>query len=86
MNSEEKQEEKFYKNGKLDGPSTYWVNGYRGTMTTYKSDKPEGPWVIWYPNSDQIKEQGFHQDGIKEGLTTYYYDDGTMQREGFFKE
>ena len=55
-------------------------------MTTYKSDSPEGPWVIWFSNSDQIKEQGFHQKGIREGLTTYYYEDGTMQREGFFKE
>ena len=32
------------------------------------------------------KRQGFHQKGIREGLTTYYYEDGTMQREGFFKE
>ncbi len=54
-------------------------------FTNYRSDVPDGPWVIWYPNSDQIQEQGFHQDGIKEGLTTYYYKDGTMQREGFFK-
>ena len=55
-------------------------------MTTYKSDTPEGPWILWYPNSDQIKEQGYHQSGIKEGLTTYYYEDGGMQREGFFKD
>ena len=82
---EEKQEEKFYRNGRLDGPSTFWKNGHRSTMTNYRSDVPDGPWVIWYPNSDQIQEQGFHQDGIKEGLTTYYYKDGTMQREGFFK-
>ena len=86
LTPEEKQEEKFYKNGKLDGPSTFWENGYRSTMTTYKSDSPEGPWVIWFSNNDQIKEQGFHQKGIREGLTTYYYEDGTMQREGFFKE
>ena len=33
----------------------------------------------------QMKEQGFHQEGIREGLTTYYYDNGVMQREGFFK-
>jgi len=85
LTPEEKQEEKFYKHGRLDGPSTYWENGYRSTMTSYKSDKPEGPWAIWYPNSDQIKEQGFHQGGIREGLTTYYYEDGVMQREGYFK-
>ena len=54
-------------------------------MSNYRSDVADGPWVIWYPNSDQIKEQGFHQEGIKEGLTTYYYEDGTMQREGFYK-
>ena len=35
--------------------------------------------------SDQIKEKGYHQNGIKEGLTTYYYTDGKMQREGFLK-
>ena len=83
--AEEKQEEKFYRNGRLDGPSTFWKNGHRSTMTNYRSDVPDGPWVIWFPNSDQIQEQGFHQDGIKEGLTTYYYKDGTMQREGFLK-
>ena len=83
---EEKQSEKFYKDGKLDGPSTNWVNGYRTTMTNYKLDNPDGPWAIWYPKSDQIKEKGYHQIGIKEGLTTYYYKDGTMQREGFLKQ
>ncbi|MCS5638880.1 MAG: hypothetical protein NZ692_00750, partial [Candidatus Marinimicrobia bacterium] len=77
-------EEKFFKIGKLDGPSTFWDNGYRITMTTYKVDVPYGPWVIWHPNSDQVKEQGFHLDGRRDGLTAYYYPDGVKQREGYY--
>ena len=53
-------------------------------MTTYKSDAPSGPWVIWYPNSEQVKEQGFHRNGQRDGLTTYYYTDGVKQREGYY--
>ena len=60
-------------------------------MVTYKGESEtgreiaNGPWVIWYAGSNQIMEQGFHKNNIRDGLTTYYYEDGTMQREGFYK-
>jgi antitoxin component YwqK of YwqJK toxin-antitoxin module len=82
LTPEEKSEEKFYRNGKLDGPSTFWENGFRSVMTSYKNDVPNGPWMIWYPSNDQIKEQGFHFDGLRDGLTVYYYKNSVKQREG----
>jgi len=53
-------------------------------MTSYKNDIPEGPWVIWYPNDIQIKEQGFNLNGKRSGLTTYWYSDSVKQKEGYY--
>nr|MCS5651043.1 hypothetical protein [Candidatus Neomarinimicrobiota bacterium] len=85
LTTETKDWEHFYKNGMLDGPTTIWENNYRARMTTYKADAPEGPWVIWYANSEQIKEHGFHQKGMRDGLTTHYYENGEKMKEGYLK-
>ena len=83
-----KEYEKFWKEGELNGPSTTWANGFRSKMVTYKGETPKGeeiatgPWVIWHTESDQIKEQGFHKNNIRDGLTTYYYENGNKQKEG----
>ena len=83
-----KEYERFYKDGERNGPSTTWVNGFRSKMVTYKGETPKGkelangPWVTWHPESDQIKEQGFHKNNIRDGLTTYYYENGRKQKEG----
>ena len=81
-----KEYEKFYKDGVLNGPATNWVNGFRSKMITYKQERPNGPWVNWYPESDQIKEQGFHKNKIRDGLTTYYYENGNKMRQGNIKD
>ena len=85
LTPEAKEWEKFYKNGLRDGPETFWENGYRARTTTYKADVPEGPWIIWHANSDQIMEQGFHQNGKKNGRTTFYNEDGQRMKEGYLK-
>ena len=83
-----KEYEKFWKEGELNGPSTTWANGFRSKMVTYKGETPKGdeiatgPGVIWHTESDQIKEQGFHKNNIRDGLTTYYYENGNKQKEG----
>ena len=57
-------------------------------MVTFKGESEtgkeiaNGPWVIWYPGSDQIMEQGFHKNNIRDGLTTYYYENGNKKKEG----
>ena len=57
-------------------------------MVTYKGESEtgkeiaNGPWVIWYSGSDQIMEQGFHKNNIRDGLTTYYYENGNKKKEG----
>ena len=57
-------------------------------MITYKGESEtgkeiaNGPWVIWYSGSDQIMEQGFHKNNIRDGLTTYYYENGNKKKEG----
>ncbi len=83
-----KEYEKFWKDGQLNGPATTWVDGFRSKMVTYKGESEtgreiaNGPWVIWYPDSDQIMEQGFHKNNIRDGLTTYYYENGNKKKEG----
>ena len=53
---------------------------YKGETSTGK-EIASGPWVNWYPESDQIKEQGFHKNNIRDGLTTFYYENGNEPEE-----
>ena len=66
-----------FKNGKEDGPATYWnENGQKASEVNYKDGKPDGLWTWWYENG-QKKETLNYKDGKKDGIAILYNEDGT---------
>ena len=57
--------EEYYKDGKLNGLSTWWhENGQKELENHYKDGKLNGLSTCWYENG-QIEGEGFFKDGIQ---------------------
>ena len=44
---------------------------------TYKNDKEDGPWVVYYKNG-QLLSKGTLKDGKMDGHWVGYHDNGTV--------
>ena len=57
--------EGHYKNGKLDGPMTWWKeNGKKDSERYYKDGKKEDFWTWWF-KSGAKRSEGHFKDGKK---------------------
>ena len=65
VNDQQEYYEEYYKNGKLNGLSTWWYeNGQKECEIHYKDEKLNGLSTWWYENG-QIECEGFCKDGIE---------------------
>ena len=65
VNDQQGYIEEYYKDGKLNGLSTWWYeNGQKEIENHYKDGKLNGLSTCWYENG-QIEGEGFFKDGIQ---------------------
>ena len=65
VNDQQGYIEEYYKDGKLNGLSTWWYeNGQKECEIHYKDEKLNGLSTCWYENG-QIEGEGFFKDGIQ---------------------
>ena len=65
VNDQQGYFEEYYKDGKLNGLSTFWYeNGQKELENHYKDGKTNGLSTCWYENG-QIEGEGFFKDGIQ---------------------
>ena len=85
------QEEKTYNNGVLDGPFKFYnLDGKIEEEGTMKSDKIYGYYKQYeYLNGDNYDKLSFEitlKNGIPNGPSKSYYENGQIQEEGTFKD
>ena len=65
VNDQQGYFEEYYKDGKLNGLSTWWhENGQKQNEDHYKDGKLNGLSTCWHENG-QIEGEGFFKDGIQ---------------------
>ena len=65
VNDQQGYFEEYYKDGKLNGLSTWWYeNGQKEIENHYKDGKLNGLGTCWHENG-QIEGEGFFKDGIQ---------------------
>ena len=75
-----------YKDGKRDGPLTYWYsNKQKESEWTYKDGNWDGLKTSWYRNG-QKKDEATYKDGNKDGLQMFWYPNGQKKEEGTYKD
>ena len=76
--------EESYSNGREDGLFVeYDKNGNILTKGDYISGEKDGEWI--YQVGDH-KEKGSYVIGLREGIWRYYYNDGTLEYEGYYSQ
>ena len=71
------------KDGKYDGPSTWWYgNGLKSGETTYKNGRKMNV-AVWKPNGEKCPVTNF-ADG--NGVVVLYREDGTERRRITYKD
>ena len=80
-----KRLEEHYKDGKLDGLSTYFYeNGVKMFEVYYKHGEKNGLKTHWYPNGKTWYERNY-KFGKKNGPWTEWYFNEQMKLKGYFK-
>jgi len=93
----QKVSEETYKDGKLDGLFTTWIeNGLKVSESTYKDGKKHGLYTLWFQNNGegysfekgngQKSVEMTYKNGKEDGLTTFWYENGQKKDEFTFKD
>ena len=62
---EEHDKKSSYKNGKLDGKSTWWnKRGQKVRQKNYKNGKLDGKWIEWFQFNGEIKREENYKNGM----------------------
>lgn len=61
------------------GDGTLWIHEF------YKNGLPEGKFMNWYPNGQQLWEQKFFRDGSQEGEYANWYQSGQRRERSFYR-
>jgi antitoxin component YwqK of YwqJK toxin-antitoxin module len=79
------KEERYYKNGKLDGVRRkYYEDGKLRHESSYKNGEQDG-YNRGYHENGKMSWEWFRQDGEKEGVEKDYYETGTLRLETPYK-
>lgn len=73
--------EVIYRNGKMNGPASYF-SSYDGGLrmtTVYEDDQHHGPYVKYHFDATTKEEYGEHRNGKREGEWIIRYDDGELK-------
>ena len=73
-----------YKDGKLEGPNIWWVDGKKGLESNYKGGFRHGLTVGWHENGQKSFESNY-KDGKQNGLHVIWHDNGQKQSEAIYK-
>lgn len=63
----------------------YHKEGQVKCIETFDLGILNGPQIVFYKNTFKLSE-GFYKNGMKDGLWTYYLDEGTVHSSGFYNE
>ena len=74
-----------YKDGKLDGFSTYRIGEWLTSQTNYKDGKRDGLQTYWYENGQKSREPTY-KDGQKDGLSLGWHENGQKKWEANYKD
>ena len=86
VNDQQGYFEEYYKDGKLNGLSTWWhENGQKKNENHYKDGKLNGLSTWWYENG-QKKNENHYKDGKLNGLSTWWYENGQKETENHYKD
>ena len=86
VNDQQGYIEEYYKDGKLNGLSTWWYeNGQKEIENHYKDGKLNGLSILWYENG-QKELENHYKDGKLNGLGTCWHENGQIEGKGFFKD
>ena len=73
----QKQSEGNWKDGKQDGPITFWhENGQKWSEGNYKNGKPDGLWMGWHENGQKKSESNYKESKLVEGSKKYWNSKG----------
>ena len=74
------------KDGKREGPATWWhPNGQKRSETPYKDGRSEGLSTSWYVNGQKQSEVTY-KNGKEEGLVTKWHENGQKEFEATYKD
>jgi hypothetical protein len=74
--SGQKSSEQNYRNGKIEGRTTYWhENGKKSSQGLYHDNYPVGTWVHWYKNGRKESSCNY-VNGEREGACLWWDDRG----------
>lgn len=77
--------EKLYRNGQLEGPSTWWSDqGWRRHERTYFEGKLHGSWVEWHKLGNPRQEQ-IYQHGV-ETFRRGWWPSGQRHFEAWYRD
>ena len=77
--------EKNYKDGKLEGPKIWWVDGQKRSERNFKDGKEDGLQMNWHKNGQKSDEVNF-KDGEPDGLNINWHKNGQKLYEANFKD
>ena len=64
---------------------TWYYNGQKQTVESYKDGKLDGLVTLWYENRQKHSVVSY-KDGKPEGLSTFWHENGQKKRESDFKD
>ena len=80
----QKKDERYYKNGALDGKWTFWdEDGIKESEINYKNGIIEGKSIKWYKNGHLKSEQLWKDSNPDYNNQTRYYENGNKELERF---
>ena len=86
VNDQQGYIEEYYKDGKLNGLSTWWYeNGQKQNEDHYKDGKLNGLSTWWYENG-QKELENHYKDGKLNGLCILWYENGQKELENHYKD
>jgi len=86
VNDQQGYIEEYYKDGKLNGLSTWWYeNGQKQNEDHYKDGKLNGLSTWWYENG-QKELENHYKDGKLNGLCILWHENGQKELENHYKD
>ena len=67
-----------YKDGKLEGPNIWWVDGKKGLESNYKGGFRHGLTVGWHENGQKAKKINYKIDRKVEGSAKFWNKKGEV--------
>lgn len=78
---------KMDQNGRKTGRWEYYSKTGRLVLAVnYEANKRVGEYVRYQPMTGKPFEKGYYEDGVKVGMYTRYYTDGTPRVKGYYKD